>query len=30
MGQGIVVAELHVRRPSLESHYLAVVEERER
>jgi ABC-2 type transport system ATP-binding protein len=27
---GIVLAELHVRRPSLESHYLAVVEERER
>jgi ABC-2 type transport system ATP-binding protein len=26
----IVLAELHVRRPSLESHYLAVVEERER
>src|SRR6266508_4169307 len=25
----IVLAELHVRRPSLESHYLAVVEERE-
>jgi ABC-2 type transport system ATP-binding protein len=30
MAQGIVLAELHVRRPSLESHYLAVVEERER
>jgi len=28
--QGIVLAELHVRRPSLESHYLAVVGERER
>jgi ABC-2 type transport system ATP-binding protein len=27
---GIVLAELHLRRPSLESHYLAVVEERER
>src|SRR6266545_5600916 len=27
--QGIVLAELYVRRPSLESHYLAVVEERE-
>jgi ABC-2 type transport system ATP-binding protein len=26
----IVLAELHVRRPSLESHYLAVVEERNR
>ncbi len=25
----IVLAELHVRRPSLESHYLAVVGERE-
>jgi ABC-2 type transport system ATP-binding protein len=30
MAQGIVLAGLHVRRPSLESHYLAVVEERER
>jgi ABC-2 type transport system ATP-binding protein len=30
IAQGIVLAELHVRRPSLESHYLAVVEERER
>jgi ABC-2 type transport system ATP-binding protein len=30
MTEGIVLAELHVRRPSLESHYLAVVEERER
>jgi ABC-2 type transport system ATP-binding protein len=29
MRQGIVLAELHVHRPSLESHYLAVVEERE-
>jgi ABC-2 type transport system ATP-binding protein len=29
MARGIVLAELHVRRPSLESHYLAVVEERE-
>jgi len=28
--QDIVLAELHVRRPSLESHYLAVVEERDR
>ena len=28
--QDIVLAELHVRRPSLESHYLAVVEERGR
>jgi ABC-2 type transport system ATP-binding protein len=28
--QDIVLAELHVRRPSLESHYLAVVEERAR
>jgi ABC-2 type transport system ATP-binding protein len=28
--QGIVLAELHVRRPSLESNYLAVVEELER
>jgi hypothetical protein len=25
-----VLAELHVRRPSLEAHYLAVVEGRER
>ncbi len=30
IAQEIVLAELHVRRPSLESHYLAVVEERER
>jgi ABC-2 type transport system ATP-binding protein len=30
IAHGIVLAELHVRRPSLESHYLAVVEERER
>jgi ABC-2 type transport system ATP-binding protein len=30
IAQGIVLAELHVRRPSLESHYLAVVGERER
>jgi ABC-2 type transport system ATP-binding protein len=30
IAEGIVLAELHVRRPSLESHYLAVVEERER
>jgi ABC-2 type transport system ATP-binding protein len=30
IAQGIVLAELHLRRPSLESHYLAVVEERER
>src|SRR6266540_6570743 len=30
IAQGIFLAELHVRRPSLESHYLAVVEERER
>jgi ABC-2 type transport system ATP-binding protein len=30
IAQDIVLAELHVRRPSLESHYLAVVEERER
>jgi ABC-2 type transport system ATP-binding protein len=30
IAQGIVLAELHVRRPSLESQYLAVVEERER
>jgi ABC-2 type transport system ATP-binding protein len=30
VAQGIVLAELGVRRPSLESHYLAVVEERER
>jgi ABC-2 type transport system ATP-binding protein len=29
IAQDIVLAELHVRRPSLESHYLAVVEERE-
>jgi ABC-2 type transport system ATP-binding protein len=28
IAQEIVLAELHVRRPSLESHYLAVVEER--
>jgi ABC-2 type transport system ATP-binding protein len=28
--QNIVLAELHVRRPSLESHYLSVVGERER
>jgi ABC-2 type transport system ATP-binding protein len=28
--EGIVLAELHVRRPSLESNYLAIVEERER
>jgi len=26
MAEGIVLAELHVRRPSLESHYLAVLE----
>jgi hypothetical protein len=25
-GAGIVLAELHVRRPSLESHYLTIVE----
>jgi ABC-2 type transport system ATP-binding protein len=30
IAQDIVLAELHVRRPSLESKYLAVVEERER
>jgi ABC-2 type transport system ATP-binding protein len=30
IAQDIVLAELHVRRPSLESHYLAVVEERDR
>jgi ABC-2 type transport system ATP-binding protein len=30
IAQGIVLAELHVRRPSLESKYLAIVEERER
>jgi ABC-2 type transport system ATP-binding protein len=30
IAQGIVLAELHVRRPSLESHYLAAVEERGR
>jgi ABC-2 type transport system ATP-binding protein len=30
IAEDIVLAELHVRRPSLESHYLAVVEERER
>jgi ABC-2 type transport system ATP-binding protein len=30
IAQNIVVAELHVRRLSLESHYLAVVEERDR
>ena len=30
IAQDIVLAELHVRRPSLESHYLAVVEERGR
>jgi ABC-2 type transport system ATP-binding protein len=30
IAQEIVLAELHVRRPSLESHYLAVVEEHER
>jgi ABC-2 type transport system ATP-binding protein len=30
IAQDIVLTELHVRRPSLESHYLAVVEERER
>jgi ABC-2 type transport system ATP-binding protein len=29
IARDIVLAELHVRRPSLESHYLAVVEERE-
>jgi ABC-2 type transport system ATP-binding protein len=30
IAQDIVLAELHVRRPSLESQYLALVEERER
>jgi ABC-2 type transport system ATP-binding protein len=30
IAQDIVLAELHVRRPSLEAQYLAVVEERER
>jgi ABC-2 type transport system ATP-binding protein len=30
IAEGIVLAELHVRRPSLESNYLATVEERER
>jgi ABC-2 type transport system ATP-binding protein len=30
IAQGIVLAELHVRRPSLEAQYLAVVEERGR
>jgi ABC-2 type transport system ATP-binding protein len=30
IAEDIVLAELHVRRPSLESHYLAVVEDRER
>jgi ABC-2 type transport system ATP-binding protein len=30
IAQDIVLAELHVRRPSLESNYLAAVEERER
>jgi len=30
IAQDIILAELHVRRPSLESHYLSVVEERER
>jgi ABC-2 type transport system ATP-binding protein len=30
IAQDIVLAELHVRRPSLEAHYLAVVEGRER
>jgi hypothetical protein len=30
IAQNIVLAELHVRRPSLESQYLAVVEERKR
>jgi ABC-2 type transport system ATP-binding protein len=30
IAEGIVLAELHVRRPSLESNYLAIVEERER
>jgi ABC-2 type transport system ATP-binding protein len=29
IAQGIVLSELHVRRPSLESHYLAVVGDRE-
>jgi hypothetical protein len=26
IAEGIVLAELHVRRPDLESHYLAVLE----
>ena len=30
IAQDIVLAELHVRRPSLESNYLAAVEERAR
>jgi hypothetical protein len=30
IAEDIVLAELHVRRPSLESNYLAVVEERQR
>jgi ABC-2 type transport system ATP-binding protein len=30
IAENIVLAELHVRRPSLESHYLSVVEERAR
>jgi ABC-2 type transport system ATP-binding protein len=30
IAEGIVLVELHVRRPSLESNYLAIVEERER
>ena len=30
IAQDIVLTELHVRRPSLESNYLAVVEERDR
>jgi hypothetical protein len=30
IAQDIVLAELHVRRPSLESQYLAIVEERAR
>ena len=30
IAEDIVLAELHVRRPSLESNYLAVVEERRR
>jgi hypothetical protein len=30
IAEEIVLAELHVRRPSLESNYLAVVEERDR